>query len=199
MHTEILARYFSQQNQDLIIKFIENFGIFAGITLPIIETFIPLLPLILFVSLNVFFFGFFWGYIFSWMGNCLGSILLFMFIRYIRRKKHFGTTHKDSKYQKIKDRINKNDFIFLFVLLCFPFTPSFAVTIISSVSDIKIEHFLIALLPAKLIMILSLSFIGFNLYSFIDHPIRSVLFLIGVVIMSLIGGKFMKYYHNKYE
>lgn len=199
MHIEILAKYFSQQNQDLILNFIEHFGILAGIGLPIIETFIPILPLILFVSLNVFFFGFFWGYIFSWMGNCLGSILLFMFIRYIRRKKHLDSTHKNSKYQKLKDRINKNDFTFLFVLLCFPFTPSFVVTLISAVSDIKIEHFLIALLPAKLIMILSLSFIGFNLYSFLDYPIRSFLFLLGVLIMSFFGRKFMEYYHNKYE
>lgn len=195
---ELLSKFLSQENIKQLIDFIDNFGIIAGIGLPTIETFFPFLPLVLLVTLNVFFFGLFPGYILSWIGNCIGSILLFMVVRYIRKKKP-TKINKQTKYQKIKNRINKNDFSFVFILLCFPFTPSFAVTIISAISDINIKHFLIALLPSKLIMIFSLAIIGYNLSSFWNYPGRSILFLVGVILINFAGKKFINFYQNKFE
>ncbi|SHJ52545.1 Uncharacterized membrane protein YdjX, TVP38/TMEM64 family, SNARE-associated domain [Dethiosulfatibacter aminovorans DSM 17477] len=199
MEYEFLLKYMSQENIDLVINFIDRFGVLAGIGLPVLESFIPLLPLVLFVTLNVFFFGFFGGYMLSWIGNCAGSILLFMFIRYIRRKRHMINIRKDTRYHRIKKRISDNDFTFLFVLLCFPFTPSSVVTLIAAVSDIKLEHFIIALLPSKLIMVLSLAFIGFNISSFWENPARSIVFLASILIINMAGKRFMEFYHKKYE
>jgi uncharacterized membrane protein YdjX (TVP38/TMEM64 family) len=199
MQNEILLKYLSQENIDLLMQFVDKFGIIAGILLPVIETFVPFLPLVAFVSLNVFFFGFGLGYFLSWLGNCLGSLLLFMFIRYIRIKKDLVSIHTQSKYQKLKDRINKNDFTFLFVLLSFPFTPSFVVTSLAAVSDIKIEHFMIALLPSKLIMILTLSFIGYNFYSFWEHPERSIIIIAMILLLNYFGKKMLRLFDEKIE
>jgi uncharacterized membrane protein YdjX (TVP38/TMEM64 family) len=199
MEHEFLLKYMSQENIDIIVNFIDRYGVLAGIGLPVLESFLPVLPLVLFVTLNVFFFGFFGGYMLSWIGNCTGSILVFMFVRYIRRKRHMINIHKDTRYYRIKKRISDNDFTLLFILLCFPFTPSSLVTLTAAVSDIKLEHFVIALLPAKLIMVLSLAFIGFNISSFWEHPTRSFIFLISVIMVNMAGKRFMEFYHRKYE
>jgi uncharacterized membrane protein YdjX (TVP38/TMEM64 family) len=73
------------------------------------------------------------------------------------------------------------------------------VTALAAVSDIKIEHFLIALLPAKLIMILSLAFIGFNIYSFWENPLRSLFLILFILVFNYLGRRFMHFYHKKFE
>lgn len=53
MNYDILLRYISQENLDIIINFIDKYGFIAGILLPIIETFFPFLPLVFFVTINI--------------------------------------------------------------------------------------------------------------------------------------------------
>ena len=143
MNYEFLLKYISQENLNLIINFIDKYGIIAGILLPIIETFFPFLPLIFFVTINIIIFGFFEGYLYSYLGNITGSLLLFLLIRYIRRKKFENSFEKNSKFYNIRKKLKRNDFSFLFILFCFPFTPSFIITGIAAVSNFKLSHFMI--------------------------------------------------------
>jgi len=196
MNYDFLMKYVTQENLNLIIDLIDKYGIVAGILFPIIETFFPFLPLIFFVTINIIIFGFFEGYLYSYLGNIIGSLLLFLLIKYIRRKKFTDSTKKDSKFYNIKNKLKKNDFSFLFILFCFPFTPSFLVTGIAAVSNFKLNHFIISLFLGKLIMIFSLSYIGYNITSFFETPGKSVLLIIVIVAVNFAGKKLVdKYTH----
>jgi len=194
MNYDILLRYISQENLDIIIDFIDKYGFIAGILLPIIETFFPILPLVFFVTINILIFGFFQGYLYSYLGNIIGSLMLFLLIRYIRRKKFTESNDKDSRFNKIQKKLKKNDFSFLFILFCFPFTPSFLVTGIAAVSDFKLNHFVISLFLGKLIMIFSLSYIGYNISSFFETPGKSIALIVVIIAINFIG----KYFVEKY-
>ncbi len=199
MNYEFLLKYITQENLNLIINLIDKYGIIAGILLPIIETFFPFLPLIFFVTINIIIFGFFEGYLYSYLGNIIGSLLLFLLIRYIRRKKFSESAKKDSKFHNIKNKLKKNDFSFLFILFCFPFTPSFLVTGIAAVSNFKLSHFIISLFLGKLIMIFSLSYIGYNISSFFETPGKSVLLILVIVAINFIGKNLMDKYTHRNE
>lgn len=72
---------------EIFINYVETWGPLAGVLLPVVEAFLPILPLVGFVIMNVAVFGFFFGYLYSWIGNCLGSFLLFLLLRRVGAKR----------------------------------------------------------------------------------------------------------------
>ncbi len=176
--------FFNSFNSEQIIRIAEIGGPIIGILLPIIEAFFPILPLVLFVTINVTVFGLFWGYLYSWIGNCLGSFLLFILIRKIGGSKIEQRISK-SKYSHALEKIKSKNFSVLFLLYCFPFTPSFLISGASALANMSTKEFLVALLPSKFIMLISLAFIGVNVGSFFEDPVRSILFVILILLLNL--------------
>ena len=172
-------------DSEKILKAVEMGGPLIAILLPVIEAFLPILPLVLFVTINVSAFGFFWGYLFSWIGNCLGSFLLFMLIRKIGGKKIEEKISK-SKYSVALEKIRSKNFSVLFFLYCFPFTPSFLISGASALANMNTKEFLIALIPSKFIMLISLAVIGLNVGSFFKNPLRSVLFVAAIIFVNYV-------------
>jgi uncharacterized membrane protein YdjX (TVP38/TMEM64 family) len=146
----------------VFFSYLEQLGPIAGIALPIIEAFLPFLPLVGFVIINVSTFGFFLGYLYSWIGNCLGSLLLFLLIKKIGGGR-LENKIKNSKYRGTLDKIKKKNMTVLFFLYCFPFTPSFLISGTAALANMDTRLFLSIMLPSKLIMLLSLAFIGENI------------------------------------
>lgn len=179
---------------DVFLNFVEQIGPVAGIILPVIEAFIPVLPLVGFVIINVAVFGFFMGYLYSWIGNCLGSLLLFMFIRKIGGKKIENKIEK-SKYKGTLEKIRRKNLTVLFFLYCFPFTPSFLISGTAALTNMNTQQFILALLPSKFVMILSLAFIGQNVSSYFENPAKSLFFIAFILAVNFIS----KYFINKYE
>ncbi|WP_019227593.1 TVP38/TMEM64 family protein [Sedimentibacter sp. B4] len=153
-----------------------------------------MLPLVGFVIINVAVFGFFMGYLYSWIGNCLGSFLLFMLIRKIGGKKIENKIEK-SKYKGTLEKIRKKNLTVLFFLYCFPFTPSFLISGTAALTSMNTQQFILALLPSKFVMILSLAFIGQNVSSYFENPAKSLFFIVFILVVNFIS----KYFINKYE
>ena len=122
---------------------------------------------------------------------------MFLLIRYIRKKKFSKSVDKDTKFYNIQKKLKENDFSFLFILFCFPFTPSFLVTGIAAISDFKFNHFVISLLLGKLVMIFSLSYIGYNIASFFETPAKSIILIIIIIAINFIGRYLLDKYSNK--
>lgn len=173
---------------EIVLKNVEAGGPIAGILFPIIEAFLPILPLIAFVIINVASFGFFYGYLYSWIGNCIGSFLLFLFIRKVGGKK-FELKIKQSKYKNTLEKIKKKNMTVMFFLYCFPFAPSFLISGTAALANMNTKKFLIILLPSKFVMMLSLAFIGENISSFIENPIKSILYIIFILFINYISKK----------
>lgn len=176
-----------------------EFGPLAGILLVMIEAFIPILPLSVFVAMNVMAFGFWLGYLYSWIGNVAGSLIVFFLIKKYGMAKFHKKIQKSKKIKNTFLWIKKHGFLPIFVLLTFPFTPSFLICGLSALAEISYKTFIYSIVFGKLIMILSLSFIGYNLTEFISHPIKSVLLISLTFSFSLIARFFMNRHEKKLD
>ena len=144
--------------------------------------------------MNVAVFGFFFGYLYSWIGNCLGSFLLFLLLRRVGAKK-MDEKIRRSKYRTTLEKVKRKQLNLLFLLYCFPFTPSFLLSGAAALTNMRTEAFLAILLPAKFVMILSLAFIGENVSSFFENPAKSIFFIIFILSVNYL----FKYLFEKYE
>ncbi|MDD2495742.1 MAG: VTT domain-containing protein [Tissierellia bacterium] len=171
-----------------ILEYVKQGGPLFGILLPIIEAFIPILPLVGFVIINVSVFGLFFGYIYSWIGNCIGSLLLFLLIKKVGGN-FVENKIKNSKYNATLEKIRQKNFSLVFFLFCFPFTPSFLISGASALANMDTIRFFLILLPSKLIMMISLSFIGVNVKSFFENPYKSIFFVLLILFFNIICKK----------
>lgn len=183
---------------EFFLKYIEMWGPAAGILLPTLEAFIPILPLVGFVIINVAAFGFFFGYLYSWIGNCLGSFLLFLLLRKVGGKK-LDTKISHSKYRATLEKIKKKNLSVLFLLYCFPFAPSFLLSGTAALTNMKTEEFLTILLPSKLVMLLSLAFIGENVSSFFENPTKAIFYIIFILLLNLLVKYLFEIYEKKHD
>lgn len=179
---------------EIFINYVETWGPVAAILLPVVEAFFPMLPLVGFVIINVAAFGFFFGYLYSWIGNCLGSFLLFLLLRKVGGKR-INEKISRSKFRYTLEKVKKKQLNVLFLLYCFPFAPSFLLSGTAALTNMRTEMFLAILLPSKFVMLLSLAFIGENVSSFFENPAKSIFFIIFIVLLNLL----VKYVFEKYE
>ena len=63
-------------------------GLLFGFLMVLSEAFLPILPLGVFVSLNINAFGFLIGVVISWIATCLGSYIAFLFFIVFSAKKY---------------------------------------------------------------------------------------------------------------
>jgi uncharacterized membrane protein YdjX (TVP38/TMEM64 family) len=176
---------------------ISSMGIFAGVGLAMIEAFFPPLPLILFVTINITAFGFWTGYLYSWLGSCIGSIIVFFIIKRFGQKKFQQKIAHNEKIYNIFQWIKEKGFTPVFLLLTFPFTPSIVICGLAALAGIKNKEYISALVLGKLIMIFSLSFIGFNVRAFFEQPLKSIILILITLTISIIGKKVIKFLEKK--
>lgn len=183
MDLEWLKDWFTLEHiMDLIDKY-RSFGLLPGILLPMLEAFLPFLPLFLFVMANANAFGLWLGFLLSWIGATAGALLVFLLVRKYGQRRMLQILRKHQQVQKLMSWVEKHGFGPLFILLCFPFTPSAVVNIVAGLSRIGIAQYMLAVLTGKLVMIFTMSFIGYDIKSLITQPIRTA--IVGVIIFIL--------------
>lgn len=187
MDINLIKEWFTLEKIMDLIDSYRSFGPLPGVLLPMIEAFIPFLPLFVFIMANVNAFGFWLGFLYSWAGTIIGALLVFSIIRRYGKKRllRFLSNHK--KVQKPMIWIEKHGFGPLFLLLCFPFTPSALVNIVAGLSRISTSQYVLAVIAGKLVMISTISFIGYDLKSMITQPLRTIPVVIAIFILWVIG------------
>lgn len=183
MDFETLKEWITLENIMRLIQEYRSFGPIPGIILPMLEAFLPFLPLFLFVMANANAFGLWFGFVFSWLGACVGALLVFWIIRKYGRKRALNFLTKHKQVQKLMHWVERHGFGPLFILLCFPFTPSAIVNIVAGLSRISRKQYMLAVLSGKFVMIFTVSFIGHDIHSLLTKPFRTA--LVGVVIFIL--------------
>jgi uncharacterized membrane protein YdjX (TVP38/TMEM64 family) len=175
------------ENIEEIETYYRTLGPLVGILLPFIEAFLPFLPLFVIVIANVNAFGLFWGFIISWAGTILGSYTLFLIVRKFGRhpRLHFFTQRK--RIKKLIKWVDMNGLSPLFVLLCFPFTPSVLVNIVAGLSHIHRHFYLLAVIIGKLVMIFSMSFVGQDITELLHNPVKLILSVIAIFLLWVLG------------
>ncbi|MFP3490661.1 VTT domain-containing protein, partial [Staphylococcus sp. SIMBA_130] len=79
--------------------------------------------------------------------------------------------------------IERHGFGMVFLLLCFPFTPSALINVVAGLSNMSIRSFVLAVLLGKMVMISIVSFIGHDVFALIHQPLQMVLILVAIVFL----------------
>lgn len=180
--------YLTQEN---ILHFLEQYrelGFLPGVLLPLLEAIIPVLPLFIIVAGNAAAYGFWLGALLSWLGAVLGSLVVFFLVRKFGQKRflHFVTRHH--KIAKLLGWMERHGFGTLFLIYCFPFTPSALINVIAGLSRVNQKTFMLAVTLGKLVMIAIISFIGYDFLDVIKNPLKLGLAVFGILVLWL-GGK----------
>jgi uncharacterized membrane protein YdjX (TVP38/TMEM64 family) len=187
MDFEAIKAWFTLENIMDLIQEYRSFGPIPGVVLPMLEAFLPFLPLVLFVMANASAFGLWLGFLYSWLGSCLGALLLFLLIRKYGQKRVFSFLSKHPKVRKLMDWVDRHGFGPLFLLLCFPFTPSVVVNIVAALSKISMYQYMLAVAIGKMVMIFTMSFVGYDLHSLITQPYRTAVVFLVIFILWYVG------------
>lgn len=190
---------FSMETLEEIMNSYKTLGPVIGILLPMLEAFLPFLPLVVFIVANVTAYGLLYGFVLSWAGSVVGSYLVFLIIRKYGRARILNFLTKHQRISRLIHWVERNGFGPLFLLLCFPFTPSAIVNVVAGLSNIRKSTYLTALILGKLIMIFVISFIGADIRALISQPIRTAIVAAVIALLWAVGKYFEKRLDKKVE
>ncbi|MEW9671033.1 TVP38/TMEM64 family protein [Ammoniphilus sp. 3BR4] len=163
-----------------VIQAYRGLGVAVAFILPIVEAFFPLLPLFAIVTGNAVAFGFLKGFVFTWLGASFGSLLVFWLVRKIGHKWLAPLFHKYKGLEKSSRWFEKHGFSVLFLLRCFPFSPSSLINVLAGLSSIPFHTYFWATLLGKAVLVFILSYIGADLPQLIREPLKLVTLGLGI-------------------
>lgn len=171
-----------------IIEFIQGAGLLGAVIscgIITVESMFPIIPLLVFITINYIALGSVFGFITSWVFTVIGCI-----ISYYIFKKGFGnkfehlTENKEliKKYTKLFKNISTGK---LLLIVAFPFTPAFMVNIAAGLSKMEFKKYFIALLFGKISLVIYSAYIGQSFIESFSNPwaLLKILLLIGVVYL----------------
>ncbi|GEL78363.1 TVP38/TMEM64 family protein [Tenuibacillus multivorans] len=170
-----------------LLEFYGSFGPIPGILLPFIEAFFPFLPVIVFILANSIVYGLVFGFLFSWVSASAGSILVFILIRKLQRFQWVQRIKEQKQVNQVISFFDKRGFGPIFLLLCFPFSPSALINVVAAFTRISIKQFILAVILGKAAMIFSVSYVGDSIASFAQEPVRTIIVGICIGLFWIIG------------
>ncbi|MGV2874667.1 TVP38/TMEM64 family protein [Macrococcus capreoli] len=182
---DFIMHYFSEEAIQSYFDTFKSFGIIIAFLLPFIEAFLPILPIALFAIINVNTYGLFMGFIITWLGAFCGAYIVFLIVRKYGQHQFLRHLNKHPHTLKFIRRVDEKGVMPLFLLLCFPFTPSSVVNVVAGLSTVNTKAYLIAVMCSKAVMLIMLSFIGNDIYSFVREPKKSI--IVAIVLFILWG------------
>ncbi len=170
-----------------ILERYESFGPIPGFFLPMLEAFLPFLPLFVFVMANAGAFGLWFGFLLSWSGAVAGAFLVFFLVRTYGQRKILSFLQRHRQVKKLMNWVDRHGFGPVFLLLCFPFTPSAVVNIVAGLSNISTGQYLLAVMSGKAVMIFTISFIGYDVGALFREPARTAVVIAGIAVLWFVG------------
>lgn len=166
-------------------------GPLLGILLAALESIFPPLPLFAIVMTNVNAYGFWAGALFSWIGTVTGSTLVFLLFRWVSKRRMRAYLLRHARMRRFLQWVKRRGFTPVFLLYAFPFTPSSLVNVVTGLSTLPLYSFFTALIVGKAIMILLMSWMGYDLFTLFQHPFR-IGMIIAVLLLLWLGGRFVE-------
>lgn len=164
------------------------YGPLPGILLPLLEAFLAFLPLVVFIAVNANVYGLWLGSLYSWIGVSAGSMAMFWIARLIGGRFGAWLQRRFPATSRFFRWIERRGFTPIFLLACFPFSPSFLINLASGLSTVKFHTFALAILLGKAVMIFSVSLLSFDITEVFDEPWR-IIVAVAVLLVMWFGGK----------
>ena len=172
---------------------ISNGGILFGMLLIMVESFIPVLPLSVFIALNTHTFGLLPGILMSWVSTCIGCYISYLIFYYVSNNIIYKYLSKKTrnKSDKAVDKFQNISLANLTVIITLPFTPAFLINILAGVSGMSKKKYIVAVVIGKIFMV---SFWGYIGKSFVESMtdisaiiVMSIMIIIAYALSKLIG------------
>ena len=160
--------------EELLDSFL-GLGPLAPILLAMVESFIPALPLVAIVALNVAAHGALLGFLYSWAGVAVGGSLMFLFWRRVVKQFFWRFACRFEKLQKAQQWVSNCDTRALFVLALLPFTPTAFLHLAFGVSDFDERRYIVTLISGKGVMVAMMALFGQSLVSALEQPLYLIL------------------------
>lgn len=140
-------------------------GPIAGVLMIIVESVLPMLPLSVFITLNMVSFGSFWGFLISWISTIIGCMISFSLFRHFLSDKlyRFIKKKEQDRFASIMKAISNISFSNLVILIAIPFSPAFLINIAGGLSKVKTEKFFLSIIIGKMVMVYFWGYIGTTL------------------------------------
>lgn len=182
---------------DYCTQMIANGGYFFGFFLTFLESYLPFLPLSVFVALNVNAFGFLLGCFISWLGTCTGSYTCYLLFRLLESKltEKFLNRKTIKKIHNALEKFNNIKFTELVLLLTLPFTPSCLVNILAGITNMSKDKYLWAIAIGKSFTILFWGYLGKSVIKNITD-LKSLIYIIITLLLAYIISKLVSHKWN---
>ena len=166
-------------------NFISDGGIIFGMLIVMLESFLPVLPLCVFIALNINAFGLIIGVLISWSATCIGCYISYLIFYYLSNDVIYKRLSKKNKAKvdKALSSFKKLSFSGLVVLITLPFTPAFLINILAGLTLVSRRKFLAALLIGKIFMVIFWGYIGKSLVESITD-IRAIIFILLTIVIA---------------
>ena len=169
-----------------------DLGPLAPITLAMVESFFPPLPLVAIVALNVAAHGGLFGFLYSWIGVALGGSIMFLLWRRVVKRYFWKIASRSPKLERAQQWVNRFDTSSLFMLTLLPFTPSSFMHLAFGISDFDEKRYLITMLLGKGVMMAMMAIFGQSLVSSMRNPVYLILAVVLWGGMYFVSKKFCK-------
>ena len=178
---------------DNIINILYNLGPSVGVLVIILESIIPVLPLGLFVALNMQAFGSFIGFVLSWASTVVGCLIAYKLSFFLIDK--YFKKEKGRKLKKLKGVFENITLPNLVLMIAIPFLPAFLINIACGYYKVEKRKFFIALIIGKLSIVYFWGYIGSTLIESITDItvlIRLIAILVVVFVISKVVSNKLK-------
>lgn len=145
----------------------------------ILQNFFTFIPLILVITTNITLFGFWTGYLYGCLCSVIGSMAMFLSIRYL-----FHDAFAKKNVSKFQEKLKKNGFLFVLSARILPFLPTNLINIAAAVSPIKWSHFLVATTIGNMIYSFILASLAIGLISTASY---NPLYLLAIAAVAVVG------------
>jgi uncharacterized membrane protein YdjX (TVP38/TMEM64 family) len=188
----------SLQHIELWFEFVERFydlGPLAPISLAMVESLIPALPLLLIVTFNTNVYGFMFGFLYSYVGVVLGSYIVFVFFRTVVKGYFLQRYYHGERFGKLLSKIEGQDPLFLFLISAIPFTPSSVINILFGLSGYRKRQYFLSIALGKAISVAIMAFFGHSISNLMEKPITMVISTFLIILAYFISQYYSKHWH----
>ncbi|MFV0250337.1 MAG: VTT domain-containing protein [Bacilli bacterium] len=181
---------------EFIKTLVENSNIFISVSLGvfiiILESIIPILPLAVFIAINMLVLGNTLGFVVSWIATIIGSSLSFIIFRKFKNfiYNKMNNNIKFKKFDKFMIKIGNIQFSKLVLILAIPFTPAFSINIAAGLSEMSYRKYLFALIISKIFLVYFWGFVGTTFVESITD-INIIMELFILILIAYLISKFV--------
>lgn len=184
---------FTEDNLSWFLEKFRSLGPIPGILLTFLKSFVPPLPTALIVGVNAAVYGFWPGFIYSWIGLVSGCLLTFLVVRKISGSRYLDKWAAKPKVERGMRWIQRNGFSYVFLLGILPVGPFVAVNMAAGLARMHVRSYLLAVTLGKGIMVFCVSFVGANIKEFMNQPFLLLGVIAAVIVLLWISKKVEAY------